>query len=203
MLETIDAKDNIISEMDCLATCTTLTNLDISFNQFQTVAPLLHGISQNHTLKYLKFNDNPFLTNRYNAIEPFFARLFLNLKEVNNLYQNSFRVQSLISVSSINPKIVLRMYENYPELSTNKQIYTQIINSLLLHQSEKSFIFKRIHSKIVIDYTCKTKYALYKNENMPFEGLKLLQIMPKPHGLKWESVQVTDMGMKQAKKRYF
>lgn len=49
-------------------------------------------------------------------------------------------------------------------------MYNQIINTILLHQSEKSFIYKRIHSKIVIDYTYKTKYALYKNEDMPFEA---------------------------------
>ena len=105
--------------MDCLATCTTLTNLDVSFNQFQNVAPLLEGISRNRTLKYLKFNDNPFLTNRYNALEPYVSRLFVHLKEANNLYPSTFRGQNYVALSN-NPQICLKMYENQPELIMNK-----------------------------------------------------------------------------------
>jgi len=95
-LETIDAKDNIISEMDCFSTCPTLTNLDISFNQLQTLTPILYPLCFSPCIKYLKFNDNPFLANRYNTVEPYVSRLFPYLKEVNSLPQNIFRTQSLI-----------------------------------------------------------------------------------------------------------
>ena len=86
-LETIDVKDNLISHIEPLTSCVTLKSLDISFNQLQSIVAILRAFcyDTNGTLQHLKFNDNPFIANRYNTLEGYVCRLLPALKEINNL----------------------------------------------------------------------------------------------------------------------
>lgn len=191
-METIDAKDNLISQIEPLVTCPTLCHFDISFNQLQTILPLLTALAYIpcRTLQLLKFNDNPFLANRYNTVEPYLARIFPNLKEINNLYLNQLKLENSPQ-REIENFGDLAMVENPQEVITTRQKYIEIMNLIMYHQSEKSYVNKRINSKILIgkwpifenilftklyfysnfiDYLYTTKYAMMKYEMLPIES---------------------------------
>jgi Leucine-rich repeat (LRR) protein len=112
-LETIDVKDNLISQIEPLAGCVTLKTFDVSFNQLQSLAPILIAFSFGpKTLQHLKFNDNPFVANRYNILEGYIARMFDGLKEINNL--NVSQCKNVCTLSQ--PQILFKMYGNEDEV---------------------------------------------------------------------------------------
>lgn len=100
MLETIDAKDNLISQIEPLCICPMLKSFDVSFNQLQNPIPILSSLAQ-FPLTYLtslKFNDNPCMQNRVNALEPYVQRLFPTL-EVNSLQCKTSSVRPSLPVA--------------------------------------------------------------------------------------------------------
>lgn len=86
-------------------------------------------------------------------------------------------------------------------MKLSDELFSQITNILFLHQSEKSFIYKRIHSKIVIDYMYKTKHALFKNECTQYDAANFVISKIPKSGILWTTMQITDMGMKAAKSK--
>jgi len=92
-LEVIDVKDNLVSQIEPLASCISLQRLDVSFNQLQNIVPVLTAFSYGTQswLQHLKFNDNPFIANRYNTLEGYVSRLFPNIKGELSLSKNNTR----------------------------------------------------------------------------------------------------------------
>lgn len=143
--------------------CLTLKQLDISFNQLQSILPILSSLSfgTHGALQHLRFNDNPLMANRYNKIEGYVNRLFPSLKEINNLYVNQLKCDTEYPVPM--DLGCLSMFDKKEELSNSRKTYSELINLLTLHQSEKLFIQKRINSKILIgkcfDLKIQTSYT--------------------------------------------
>lgn len=96
----------------------------------------------------MKFNDNPFIANRYCTLELYSSRFFPNLKEINSLHIN--QLKSEYEVSKLIELGDLTMFEASKETEKARQFTYEVMNFLTLHQSEKFYIQKRINSKISI-----------------------------------------------------
>ena len=155
MLEVIDAKDNLISQIEWFFVCPSLRSFDVSFNQLQNIVPILNAFSNksNWCLQQMKFNDNPFIANRFSTLELYVSRFFPNLKEINSLHVNQLKQEYDTNREAELGELM--MFDATTESIKARQYSYELMNIITLHQSEKSYIQKRINSKISVGMKIK------------------------------------------------